>query len=110
MNAEELSRLQRGVEKYWPVVRWVETTGSTNDDLLREGEPGTVLIAGEQTASRGRLGRKWVSPKGAQLAMSMVVPVGDPSTVRASLDRARRRGDRRRATSPAQVAERCADR
>ena len=77
MNAEELSRLQRGVEKYWPVVRWVETTGSTNDDLLNKGEPGTVLIAGEQTASRGRLGRKWVSPKGAQLAMSMVLPIDD---------------------------------
>ena len=77
MNAEELSRLQRGVEKYWPVVRWVETTGSTNDDLLNKGEPGTVLIAGEQTASRGRLGRKWVSPKDAQLAMSMVLPIDD---------------------------------
>ena len=54
-------------------MRWVETTGSTNADMLAHGEPGMVLIADEQTDGKGRLGRHWVSPKGSQLAMSMVL-------------------------------------
>lgn len=78
MTVRDIQAIQDNVAEYWPDVRWVETTGSTNADLLREGEPGTVLIADEQTGGKGRLGRTWVSPKGAQLAMSMVVEVPDP--------------------------------
>lgn len=78
MTVRDIQAIQDNVAEYWPEVRWVETTGSTNADLLREGEPGTVLIADEQTGGKGRLGRTWVSPKGAQLAMSMVVEVPDP--------------------------------
>ena len=47
------------------------STGSTNADLLalaRRGRPeGTVVVADEQTAGRGRLGRAWVSAPGAGL-------------------------------------------
>lgn len=57
----------------------IESTTSTNDEAwkLVEGEPvgadGTVVFAEQQTAGRGRLGRGWVSPKGASLLCSVVV-------------------------------------
>lgn len=73
MSVSDIQRIQDAVAEYWPDVRWVASTGSTNADLLKDGEPGTVLIADEQVDAKGRLGRHWVSPKGAQLAMSMVV-------------------------------------
>ena len=75
MTVRDIQAIQDAVAQYWPDVRWVESTGSTNADLLKDGRPGTVLIADEQTDGKGRLGRHWVSPKGAQLAMSMVVEV-----------------------------------
>jgi BirA family biotin operon repressor/biotin-[acetyl-CoA-carboxylase] ligase len=52
-------------------------TGSTNDDAARAargGEPeGTVVIADAQTAGRGRLGRSWVSVRGLNLCLSVVL-------------------------------------
>ncbi|OHQ53842.1 biotin--protein ligase [Corynebacterium sp. HMSC070H05] len=78
MSVKDVQAIQDKVAEYWPDVRWVESTGSTNADLLKDGSaPGTVLIADEQTAGKGRLGRHWVSPKGSQLAMSMVIDVTD---------------------------------
>ncbi len=77
MTVRDIQAIQDAVAEYWPDVRWVETRGSTNADLLADSSagPGTVLIADEQTGGKGRLGRTWMSPKGAQLAMSMVVEV-----------------------------------
>jgi BirA family biotin operon repressor/biotin-[acetyl-CoA-carboxylase] ligase len=59
----------------------VETTGSTNADLLarhRAGEDigGTVLIAEHQSAGRGRQGRPWSTPARSQLALSVGVDAG----------------------------------
>jgi BirA family biotin operon repressor/biotin-[acetyl-CoA-carboxylase] ligase len=56
----------------------VESTGSTNADLLdrhRAGEDitGTVLIAEQQTAGRGRHGRSWSTPPRSQIALSIGV-------------------------------------
>lgn len=55
-------------------------TGSTNQDakaLALEGAAhGTVLLADEQTAGRGRLGRSFHSPKGTGLYLSMVLRPG----------------------------------
>ncbi len=52
-------------------------TGSTNTDaaeLARAGEPeGTVVIADEQTAGRGRLGRTWVSARGVNIYLSVLL-------------------------------------
>ena len=73
MSVRDISRIQEAVAEYWRDVQWVESTGSTNADMLAHGEPGMVLIADEQTDGKGRLGRHWVSPKGSQLAMSMVL-------------------------------------
>jgi BirA family biotin operon repressor/biotin-[acetyl-CoA-carboxylase] ligase len=50
---------------------------STNDlasAAAERGEPeGTTIVAGAQTAGRGRLGRAWFSPPGAGLYMSTIV-------------------------------------
>lgn len=55
----------------WTSVEVVRQTGSTNADLLRRGGPeGQVLVAEEQTAGRGRMGRSWVSQPGAALTFS----------------------------------------
>jgi len=52
-------------------------TASTNDDatrFARSGEPeGTVVIADAQTAGRGRLGRSWVSVRGLNLYLSIIL-------------------------------------
>jgi BirA family transcriptional regulator, biotin operon repressor / biotin---[acetyl-CoA-carboxylase] ligase len=49
-------------------IRWHETLSSTNDLAKSLAEiqvpEGTVIVAEEQTAGRGRLGRPWVSPRG----------------------------------------------
>jgi BirA family transcriptional regulator, biotin operon repressor / biotin---[acetyl-CoA-carboxylase] ligase len=49
---------------------------STNTHLMREaaeGTPsGTLCLAERQTAGRGRLGRSWVSPFGANLYLSLL--------------------------------------
>lgn len=61
----------------WAEVRVVESTGSTNADLVAAagaGEPsGTVLVAEEQTAGRGRLDRQWSSPPRSGLTFSMLL-------------------------------------
>jgi BirA family biotin operon repressor/biotin-[acetyl-CoA-carboxylase] ligase len=50
---------------------------STNDHAKRladEGAPeGTLVMAEEQTAGRGRAGRKWLTPPGAALALSVIL-------------------------------------
>lgn len=68
----------------WPAPLWVESTGSTNADavvLAAAGSvDGTCVVAGEQTAGRGRHGRTWVSDQGAGLWSSTVVRSGDQLT------------------------------
>jgi len=58
-------------------VEVVDTTGSTNADLAeraRTGAPGwTALVAGEQTAGRGRLTRTWSSPQGTSISLSVML-------------------------------------
>ena len=59
----------------WRAIETVERTGSTNADLLaRAGAAeGLVLVAEEQTAGRGRMGRTWISPPHAALTFSMLL-------------------------------------
>jgi len=53
-------------------VRVVERCGSTNDLLLREAPENPLLIAAEeQTAGRGRRGRRWHSAPGAGITFSL---------------------------------------
>ncbi|MFM8511193.1 MAG: biotin--[acetyl-CoA-carboxylase] ligase [Betaproteobacteria bacterium] len=63
-------------------VRAVARTGSTNTDLLdavrrlpaHERTP-QVLLAEQQTAGRGRMGRNWVAQAGASLTFSLAWPL-----------------------------------
>lgn len=63
---------------------YVDQTGSTNTDLVASAtaQPQdfphlSVLVAGAQTAGRGRTGRVWVSPPGKSLSISVLVrPTG----------------------------------
>jgi BirA family transcriptional regulator, biotin operon repressor / biotin---[acetyl-CoA-carboxylase] ligase len=61
----------------WRSVEVTPVTGSTNADLLARavaGQPeGAVLVAEEQNAGRGRLGRTWVSPPRAALTFSVLL-------------------------------------
>ena len=56
---------------------WKDRTGSTNDDareLALGGAPaGTVVVAEEQTAGRGRKGAQWFCAPGEGLAFSVVL-------------------------------------
>jgi BirA family biotin operon repressor/biotin-[acetyl-CoA-carboxylase] ligase len=64
-------------------IEVVQRTGSTNTDLLARAAAGAaeglVLVAEEQVAGRGRLGRTWVSPPGTALTFSVLLrPAGLP--------------------------------
>jgi len=71
-----VSTALHGLPAGW-VGTLVPSTGSTNADLAaagRSGAPhGTVLAADEQTAGRGRLGRRWFSPAGTAIAVSVLL-------------------------------------
>lgn len=58
-------------------VRYFDSIGSTNDEALAwatQGAPDlSIVIADEQTAGRGRLDRKWFTPKGSALAFSLIL-------------------------------------
>ncbi len=57
-------------------VIYYRSIGSTNEvarDLAAQGAPqGTLVIADEQTAGKGRLGRRWLAPPGTSLLMSLL--------------------------------------
>lgn len=73
----------------------LETTPSTLDvahELGARGAPsGTLVLAEEQTAGRGRYGRRWISPRGAGIWLAMLLrpraaPVGGAIAIRAGLE------------------------
>jgi len=68
-----------------PHLEILPEAGSTNDEMVAKatGLPDfSVIVTGSQTAGRGRLGRVWVAPPGASLAISVllrpVLPGGQP--------------------------------
>ena len=59
------------------LFHYVPTIGSTNDQLklwaAQDAPQGTVLVAGEQTKGKGRLGRSFHSPEGTGVYLSMLL-------------------------------------
>jgi BirA family biotin operon repressor/biotin-[acetyl-CoA-carboxylase] ligase len=51
--------------------RYVESTPSTQLLIPAEAPEGTLVVAGEQTEGRGRLGRRWLAPAGTSLLCSL---------------------------------------
>ena len=66
LDAARLTGMVVSPAGLWREVRVVGETGSTNADLLARARSGAgeglVLVAEEQTAGRGRMGRRWISP------------------------------------------------
>ncbi len=60
-----------------PELHYFRSIGSTNDkalELAEAGAPdGTLVVADEQTAGRGRLDRRWVTLPGGALAFTLVL-------------------------------------
>lgn len=58
-------------------IRYFDSIGSTNNEALAWATSGakdlSLVIADEQTAGRGRLDRKWLTPKGTALAFSLIL-------------------------------------
>src|SRR5512147_2731704 len=58
-------------------VRYFDSIGSTNNEALAWAAGGardmSLVIADEQMAGRGRLDRKWYTPKGTALAFSLIL-------------------------------------
>ncbi|MEU9931161.1 biotin--[acetyl-CoA-carboxylase] ligase [Streptomyces anulatus] len=77
--------LRRGLlrpDALWTSLEVVESTGSTNTDLAGQArggaaDEGTVLVAEEQTAGRGRLERTWTAPPRSGLFFSVYLEPGD---------------------------------
>ncbi|MEE9413994.1 MAG: hypothetical protein V3V01_01845, partial [Acidimicrobiales bacterium] len=65
--------------------RFVESTGSTNADLLKSAHAGdwstTVLVTDHQTSGRGRLERTWEDTAASSLLMSLLVSRDDVSAL-----------------------------
>lgn len=63
---------------------WYDEIDSTNTEakrLAKGGAPhGTVLVAGRQTAGRGRLGRQFSSPEGMGVYLSVILRPGCPAS------------------------------
>ena len=58
----------------WQIVDVHESLDSTNLEALRGPRPWRVVVAGHQSAGRGRMLRRWEAPPGASIAVSCVVP------------------------------------
>lgn len=81
----------RAAETLWPVldelvpgvsIEVVAQTDSTNTQLLQRARAGdaspTVMVALEQTAGRGRQGRRWHAAPGDSLTFSLALPWASP--------------------------------
>ena len=66
---------------------YAEVTPSTQRLLGDEHREGAVAVAEEQTEGRGRLGRRWLSPRGVSLLFSILLepPVETPRLPELSL-------------------------
>ena len=80
--------IARGLQTRWAgrQIVYLPSVDSTNRrarQLAAEGAPhGTLVIADEQTAGRGRRGRGWISPAGEGVFMSLILrPQSHPSEV-----------------------------
>ena len=64
-------------------LRYFDSIGSTNDEALawatESARDLSIVIADEQTQGRGRLNRKWFTPKESALAFSLILRPSAPT-------------------------------
>lgn len=67
----------------WTDVVCLDETDSTNSRAMEMAENGglhgTVVVADAQTAGRGRMGRRWISPAGKNLYVSLLLRPSVPT-------------------------------
>lgn len=80
--------IRRGLETVWAgrEIVYLKSVDSTNryarELASRGAAEGTLVVADEQTAGRGRRGRGWISPAGEGVFMSLILrPQAHPSQV-----------------------------
>ncbi|MFF3767705.1 biotin--[acetyl-CoA-carboxylase] ligase [Streptomyces sp. NPDC001922] len=81
LNATALRKALVRPGGLWTSCDVVEVTGSTNSDLAERAragaaDEGTVLVAEEQSAGRGRLDRQWSAPPRSGLFFSVFLRPG----------------------------------
>jgi BirA family biotin operon repressor/biotin-[acetyl-CoA-carboxylase] ligase len=74
VSAERPSRAQAALGRPRVHLRRTDSTNERARELAIAGAPhGTLVTASEQTAGRGRQGRRWSAPPGSSLLMSLVL-------------------------------------
>jgi BirA family biotin operon repressor/biotin-[acetyl-CoA-carboxylase] ligase len=81
--AEALARAGSRLGPFENRLSWYEEAGSTNDLAAAAAEAGAseglVVVANTQSTGRGRVGRRWSSPAGAGLYVSVVLRPAGPA-------------------------------
>ncbi len=74
---ESSVRLAMEGHTLFDVIKVFDSIDSTNTEAKRLWQSGTecnsLIVASEQTKGKGRRGRRWLSPKGGSIAMSMLL-------------------------------------
>jgi BirA family transcriptional regulator, biotin operon repressor / biotin---[acetyl-CoA-carboxylase] ligase len=76
LNAEKIKSLLENTlfSKNIRIYDKLESTNNTAKELYKKGAiDGTVILAEEQTAGRGRMDRVWVSPSGKNILLSLLL-------------------------------------
>ena len=76
LEAERITNnLKKDIFEYLPEIFISEKTASTNDDakvyLHKQSSEVSIHLAEQQEAGKGRNGKKWVSPKGKNIYLSL---------------------------------------
>ncbi len=82
LDSARITALLDEAGESWRNLTVLDSTGSTNADLVELAErgdaaTGAVVVANTQTAGRGRLGRSWESPAGGSLSWSVMLRAPD---------------------------------
>ena len=74
-SSQIINNLKKGLLDYSPEILITKTTASTNEDaksyLEKQSSPLSIHLSEQQVAGKGRNGKKWVSPKGKNIYLSI---------------------------------------
>ena len=74
-SSQMINNLKKSLLDYSPEILITKTTASTNEDaksyLEKQSSPLSIHLSEQQVAGKGRNGKKWVSPKGKNIYLSI---------------------------------------